>query len=70
MGVGRVRILGGGQRLDYWGGQGGTNSQQAHDVVLTSMRRNVVTSTSFRRHVPTSFFYKSVPDNYISLLKI
>ena len=31
----------------------GQNSQQAHDVVLTSMRRNDVASTSFRRHVPT-----------------
>ena len=37
------------------GGQGGPNSQQAHVVVLTSMRRNDVTSTSFRRHVPTRF---------------
>ena len=46
IGVGRFRIL---------GGQGGTNSQQAHDVVLTSMRRNDVASTSFRRHVPTRF---------------
>ena len=44
IGVGRFRIL---------GGQGGPNSQQAHDVVLTSMRRNDVASTSFRRHVPT-----------------
>ena len=35
--------------------EGGTNSQQAHDVVLTSMRRNDVASTSFRRHVPTRF---------------
>ena len=37
------------------GGQGGPNYQQAHDVVLTSMRRNDVASTSFRRHVPTRF---------------
>ena len=38
------------------GGQGGgANSQQAHDVVMTSMRRNDVASTSFRRHVPTRF---------------
>ena len=38
------------------GGQGGgANSQQAHDVVTTSMRRNDVASTSFRRHVPTRF---------------
>ena len=33
----------------------GANSQQAHDVVLTSMRRNDVASTSFRRHLPTRF---------------
>ena len=55
--VGRFRILGG-QGLEYWGGgggQGGPNSQQAHDVVMTSMRRNNVASTSFRRHVPTRF---------------
>ena len=38
------------------GGQGGgPNSQQAHDVVTTSMRRNDVASTSFRRQVPTRF---------------
>ena len=69
IGVGRFRILGG-QGLEYWGprfrilggprfrilgGQGGANSQQAHDVVMTSMRRNDVASTSFRRHVPTTF---------------
>ena len=34
---------------------GGANSQQAHDVVTTSMRRKDVASTSFRRHVPTRF---------------
>ena len=34
---------------------GGANSQQAHDVVTTSMRRNDVTSTSFRRRVPIRF---------------
>ena len=34
---------------------GGPNSQQAHDVVMTSMRHNDVASTSFRRHVPTRF---------------
>ena len=34
---------------------GGTNSQQAHDVELTSMRRNDVASTSLRRHLPTRF---------------
>ena len=37
------------------GGQGGPKSQQAHDVEMTSMRRNDVASTSFRRHVPTRF---------------
>ena len=37
------------------GPRGGANSQQAHDVVLTSMRRNGVASTSFRRHVPIRF---------------
>ena len=54
IGVGRFSILGG-QGLEYWGGQGGPNSQQAHDVVMTSMRRNDVASTSFRRHVPNRF---------------
>ena len=48
IGVGRFKILGG-------QGGGGPNSQQAHDVVMTSMRRNDVASTSFRRHVPTRF---------------
>ena len=33
----------------------GPNSQQTHDVVTTSMRRNDVASTSFRRRVPTRF---------------
>ena len=42
--------MGGGEQ-----GGGGANSQQAHDVVTTSMRRNDVASTSFRRHVPTRF---------------
>ena len=37
------------------GGPGGPNSQQAHDIVTTSMRRNDVASTSFRRRVPTRF---------------
>ena len=37
------------------GGARGPNSKQAHDVVMTSMRRNVVASTSFRRHMPTRF---------------
>ena len=52
LGVRRFRILRG-QGLEYWGPRG-PNSQQAHDVVRTSMRRNDVASTSFRRHVPTS----------------
>ena len=56
IGVGRFRIFGvGGQDLDYWGAKGGPNSQQEHDIVLTSMRRNDVASTSFRRHVPSRF---------------
>ena len=58
IGVGRFRILwgGGGQGLEYWRRcQGEPNSQKAHDVVLTSMRRNDVASTSFRRDVPTRF---------------
>ena len=33
----------------------GAKSQQAHDVVTTSMQRNDVASTSFRRHVPSRF---------------
>ena len=37
------------------GGQERPNSQQAHDVVTTSMRRNDVASTSFRRRVPARF---------------
>ena len=41
--------MGGGQ------GGGGANSQQAHDVVLTSMRRSDVASTSLGRHLPTRF---------------
>ena len=36
----------------------GANSQQAHDVALTSMRRNNVASTSFRRHLLTRFLIK------------
>ena len=63
IGVGRFRILGGprfrilgGPRFRILGGaKGGPNSQQAHDVVMTSMRRNDVASTSFRRHVPNRF---------------
>ena len=41
-----------GQGLEFGGG---ANSQQAYDLVTTSMRRNDVTSTSFRRHVLTRF---------------
>ena len=54
IGVGRFTILGGQglEGLEYWGGP---NSQEAHDVVMTSMRRNDVASTSFRRHVPNRF---------------
>ena len=44
-GVGRFRIWGGGARFKILGG--GANSQQAHDVVLTSMPCNDVASTSF-----------------------
>ena len=57
IGVGRFRILGG-PRFRILGGPsggGGPNSQQAHDVVMTSMRRNDVASTPFRRHVPNRF---------------
>ena len=46
-GVGRFKIL--------EGAKGGPNSQQAHDVVTTSMRRNDVASTSFRRRVAIRF---------------
>ena len=45
----------GGQGGGGGGGGGAANSQQAHDVVLTSMRHNDVASTSFRSHVPTRF---------------
>ena len=47
MGGARFGVLG--------GGQGGSNSQHAHEVVTTSMRRNDVALTSFRHHVPTRF---------------
>ena len=62
IGVGRFRILGG-------GGKGGANSQQAHDVVMTSMRRNDVASTSFRRHVPTRFLINQCQIITILILK-
>ena len=61
IGVGRFRILGGGRFRIFGGGGGGgggqwgPNSQQAHYIVLTSMRRNDVASTSFRRHASTRF---------------
>ena len=53
----KVKNIEGGVRFRILGGQGGggANSQQAHDVVTTSMRRNDVDATSFRRHVPTRF---------------
>ena len=41
--VRKLRILGARFRIFV----GGVNSQQAYDVVLTSMRRNDVASTSF-----------------------
>ena len=62
IGVGRFRILEG-------GGQGGPNSQQAHDVVMTSMRRNDVASTSFRRHMPTRFLINQCQIITILILK-
>ena len=57
IGVGRFRILGGGQGLEYWGG-GGTRWGQipSIDVISTSCAHKV--------------FNKSVPNNYISHLKI
>ena len=58
MGGPRFRILGGGgggARFRILGGARGPNSKQAHDVVMTLMRRNVVASTSFRRHMTTRF---------------
>ena len=55
IGVGRFRILA--PRFRILGV--GANSQQAHDVVTTSMRRNDVASTSHRRRIdvmcPQSF---------------
>ena len=45
IGVGRFRILGGPRFRIGGGGGGGPNSQQAHDVVTTSMRRNDVDAT-------------------------
>ena len=37
------------------GGKGWPNSHRAHDVALTSMRRDDVALSSFRRHVPSRF---------------
>ena len=64
IGVGRFRILGGGGQ-----GGGGPNSQQAHDVVMASMRRRYVASTSFRRHVPTRFLINQCQIITILILK-
>ena len=67
IGLGRFRILGWGARFRILGMPGrGAKSQQAHDVVTTSMRRNDVISTSCALEVSN----KSVPNNYISHLKI
>ena len=56
IGVGGFRILGGGGGKVKNIGEAKGGSQQAHDVVTTSMRRNdVASTTSFRRHVPTRF---------------
>ena len=55
IGVGKFRILGEPRFRILGGGARGANSQEAHDVVMLSMRRNDVASTSFRRHVPTTF---------------
>ena len=68
IGVGRFRILGG-QGLEYWGGKGGPNSQQAHDVVMTSMRRRYVASTSLRRHVPARFLINQCQIITVLILK-
>ena len=66
--VGRFRILGGGGGgvgLEYWGGQGG-------GFPAGTWRRTDVDATQ-RRHFDVMCplgFYKSVPNNYISHLKI
>ena len=51
------------------GARGGPKSQQAHDVVMTSMRRYDVASTSFRRHVPTRFLINQCQIITILILK-
>ena len=57
IGVGRFRILGGGKVWNIGGGvaRGGANSQQVHEVVTTPCAHKV--------------FNKSVPNNYILILK-
>ena len=50
------------------GGQGGANSQQAHDVVTTSMRCNDDASTSFLRHVPARFLINQCQINTFLIL--
>ena len=67
IGVGRFRILGD-QSLEYWRAKGG-NSKQAHDVGLTTMRRNNVALTSFRRHVPTRFLINQCQITTFLILK-
>ena len=67
IGIGRFRILGGPRFIILGGARGGPNSQQAHDVVTTSMRRNDVASTSFRRHVPTRFLINQCQITFIIL---
>ena len=62
IGVGRFRIF-------FGGGGRGANSQQAHDVVTTSMQRNNVPSTSFRRHVPTRFLINQCQIITVLILK-
>ena len=59
----------GGPRGGQGGAKEGPNSQQAHDVVMTSMRRNDVASTSFRRHVPTRFLINQCQIITILILK-
>ena len=60
---------GGGPRFRILGGQGGPNSQQAHDVVMTSMRRRYVASTSLRRHVSTRFLINQCQIITVLILK-
>ena len=51
------------------GAKGGPNSQQAHDVVMTSMRRRYVASTSLRRHVPARFLINQCQIITVLILK-